>query len=61
MVGMEDICYHVAVAIYCVEAAVRIDLTNPACTSNVNEWLRNWKTIESKKVKYLHFSREDFG
>ena len=31
----------VAAAMYRVEAAVRIGLTNPACTSNTNEWLPN--------------------
>ena len=45
---------------YCVEAAVRIGLANPACTSNVNEWLPNQKTIEPKKIKDLDFCREDF-
>ena len=51
---------YVAAAMYCVEAAVRIGLANPACTSNVNEWLPNQKTIEPKKIKDLDFCREDF-
>ena len=46
---------------YHVEIAVRIGLTNPACTSNANEWLPNQKTIEPKKIKDLDFSQEDFG
>ena len=34
--GMGGTCNHVTAAMYCVEAAVRIGLTNPACTSNAN-------------------------
>ena len=37
MAGMGETFNHVADAMYCVEAAVRIGLTNPACTSNANE------------------------
>ena len=61
MASMEEICNHVAAAMYCIAAAVRIGLTNPACTSNANEFLPNRKTIEPKKIKVLDFSREDFG
>ena len=59
--GMRETCKHVAAAMYRVEAAFRIGLTNPACTSNVNEWLPNWKTIELKKIKDLDFCQEVFG
>ena len=59
MAGMGKTCNHVAAAMYCVEAVVRIGLTNPACTSNQS--LPNEKAVEPKKVKDLHFSREDFG
>ena len=52
---------HVAAAMYRVKAAVRIGLTNPACTRNANERLPNWKTNEPKKLKDLDFSWEDFG
>ena len=58
MAGMGETCNHVAAAIYCVEAAVRIGLTNPASTSNANEWLLNRKTVEPKKIKNLDFSRD---
>ena len=61
MAGMGETCNHVTAAMYCVEAAVWIGLTNPACTSNDNEWLPNRKTIEPKKIKELYFSQEDFG
>ena len=59
--GMRKACNHVAAAMYCVKAAVRTGLTNPAVTSNANEWLPNRKTIELEKIKDLDFSREDFG
>ena len=61
MAGMGETCNHVAAAMYRVEASVRIGLTNPACTSNANEWLPNRKTIELKKIKDLDFSRHGFG
>ena len=58
---MGETCNHVAAAMYCVEDAARIGLTNPACTSNANEWLPSRKTIEPKRIKDLDFSREDLG
>ena len=61
MAGLRETCNHVASAMYRVEVAVRFGLTNPVCTSNANEWLPNRKTVEPKKIKYLDFSREDFG
>ena len=60
MAGMGETSNHVAAAMYRVEAAVWIRLTNLACTSNANE-LPNRKTIEPKTIKYLNFNREDFG
>ena len=41
MAGMGETCNHVAAVMYRVEAAVRISLPNPACTSNPNDWLPN--------------------
>ena len=61
MAGMGETCNHVAAAMYRVEAAIRIGLTNPACTSNANKWLPNRKTILPKEIKELDFSREDFS
>ena len=52
---------HVAAAICRVEAAVRISLTNPVCTSNAHEWLPNRKTVQPKTIKDLDFNREEFG
>ena len=59
MASMGETCNRVAVAMYRVEAAVRIGLTNSDNTSNANGWLPNRKTIEPKKIKDLDFSRED--
>ena len=61
MARMKETCNHVAAAMYRVEAAVRIGLTNTVCTSNAKVWLPNGKTIEPKKIKDLNFSGEDFG
>ena len=58
MTGIGETCNHIVAAMYRVKAAVRIGLT---CTSNANEWLPNGKLIELKKIKDLHFTREDFG
>ena len=60
MAGMGETCNHVATAMYLVEGAVWIDLTNPTCRSSGNEWLLIRKTIEPKKIKDLHFIRKDF-
>ena len=58
--GMGETCSHVVAAMYRVESAVGIGLTNPTYTSNANEWLPDRKTNELKKIKDLDFSREDF-
>ena len=56
MACMVETCNRVAVAMYHVEDAVRIGLTNSDNSSNANEWLPNRKTIEPKKIKDLDFS-----
>lgn len=61
MAGMGQTCNHVAAAMYRVEAAVRIGLTNPACTSSVNEWLPSKQDIAPSKIKNINFNREDFA
>ena len=59
--GIKETLNRVAAAMYHVEAAVPVGLTNPpGCTSNASEWLPNQKTIEPKRIKDLGFSREDF-
>ena len=61
MAGMGETCNHIAAAMFRVEAAVRTGLTNPSCTSSVNEWLPRRKDIEPAKIKDLNFDREDFS
>lgn len=61
MAGMSQACNHVASALFRIEAAVRLGLTNPSCTSLSSEWLPNRKKVTWMKVKDMDFSREDFG
>ena len=51
MVGMGETCNHVVAAIYRGEAAVRIGLTNTACTSNASKWLPIEKLLNRKRKK----------
>ena len=61
MAGMSGTCNHVAAMFFRVEAAVRLGLTNPACTTKSCEWLPNRKVVRPTKVKNLSFCRDDFG
>ena len=61
MAGMSGTCLHVAAMLYRVEAAVRLGLTNPACTAKSCEWLPNRKELLPVKVKDLELGRDDFG
>ena len=60
MSGMYGTCNHVAAMLFRVEAA-RLGLTNPACTTNLFEWLPNRKDIQPTKVKNISFCLDDFG
>ena len=61
MAGMSSTCNHVAAAIFHVEAAMRLGLTNPACTTKACEWLPNRKDVRPIKIKDLNLNRDDFG
>ena len=61
MAGMSQTCNHVAGAIFRIEAAVRMGLSNPACTMVSNQWLPNRKDVLPVKIKNLDFSRENFS
>ena len=61
MAGMSQTFNHVVSALFHIEAAVRLVLTNSACTSIPCEWLPNRKTVTWKKVKDMNFIRKDFG
>ena len=61
MAGLSETCNHVAAALFRVEAAVRLGLTNPACTSSASEWLPNRQEVVPSKVKDIVFNRDDFA
>ena len=61
MAGMSSTCNHVAAALFRVEAAMRLGLTNPACTTKACEWLPNRKDVQPVKIKDLNFNRDDFA
>ena len=42
---MIQTCNHIAAARFRIESAVRNDLTNPACTSEQNQWLPGGKSV----------------
>ena len=47
---MSGTCNHVAALLFRVEAAVRLGLTNPSCTTKSFEWLTNRSTYKSKEL-----------
>eukprot|EP00794_Sanderia_malayensis_P012420 gene12420-biopygen9905 len=59
--GLSQTCNHVAAALFRIEAAVRMGLSNPSCTSKPNEWLPNNKDVEPVKIKNLKLVHGDFG
>ena len=61
MAGMSATCNHVGAALFRIEAAVRLALSNPSCTSKPNELLPNRKDVKPVKIKNLCLSRDDFG
>ena len=61
MAGLSQTCNHVAAALFRIEAAVRMGLTNPSCTSTSCGWLPNNKVVEPVKIKDLKPSRGNFG
>ena len=61
MAGLSQTCNHVAAALFRIEAAVRMGLSNPSCTSKPNKWLPNNKNVQPVKVKDLKLVRGDLG
>ena len=57
---MSETCNHVAAALFRVECAMRVGLTNPACTAKPCEWMPNRKEVQNKKVKDMCLGRETF-
>ena len=60
MAGMPETCNHVAALLFRLEAAVRLGLTNPSCTTKSCEWLPNRKEVKPLKAKDMNLSRDDF-
>ena len=58
---MSSTCNHVVAALFRVEAAMRLRLTNPACTKKAREWFPNRKYVQPVKIKDLNFNRVDFA
>ena len=54
---MSSTCNHVAAALFRVEAAMRLGLTNLVCTTKACEWLTNRKGVQPVKKR----RREDFA
>ena len=61
MAGMSGTCNHVTSMLFRIEAAIRLGLTNPSCTTRSCEWLPNRKAVVAVKAKDLKLSRDDFG
>ena len=61
MAGMSETCNHVTAAMFRIEAAIRLGLTNPASTSTAKEWLPCHKEVSPVKIKNLNFNMEDLG
>ena len=61
MAGLSQTCNHVAAALFRIEAASRLGLNNPSCTSKACEWLPNNKTVQPVKIKDLDLNRDGFG
>ena len=61
MAGMSSTCNHIAAALFRVEAAMRLGLINPACTTKPCEWLPNRKEVKPVKVKDLNLGRDEFA
>ena len=51
MVGISQTRNHVAAALFRIEAAVRMGLTNPSCTSKPFEWLPNKSVVKATTTK----------
>ena len=59
--GIAQTCSHVAAALFRIEAAVRMGLTNPSCTAAACEWLPNSKLVKMTKIRHLKLGGASFG
>jgi len=51
MAGLESTCNHIAAVLFRIEAAMRLGLSNPACTTKPCEWLPNRNEVKQCRVK----------
>ena len=58
---MSQTCNHVAAALFRIEAACRIGLNNPPCTSKPCTWLPNNQSVKPVKISDLKLERDNFG
>ena len=61
MGGIAQTCNHVTAALFRIEAAIRMGLTNPYCIATVCEWLPNNKLVKITKMKDLKLGRASSG
>eukprot|EP00794_Sanderia_malayensis_P008045 gene8045-biopygen6517 len=61
MAGLSQTCNHVAAALFRIEAAVRIGLNSPSCTSKPCSWLPSNRKVVPMRLKDMKLSRGDFG
>ena len=57
MAGMSQTCNHVAAALFCIESASQMGVSNLSCTSSACQWLPNNKSVAPVKVKELNVKR----
>ena len=60
-VGISQAYNHVAAALFQIEAAVRMGLTNLSCTSKPCEWLPKNVIVKATKMNDMKLARRDFG
>ncbi len=61
MAGIFQTCNHVATALFRIEAAVKMGLSKPSCTSKPCKWLPNNAVVKPTKLENMMLSRGDFG
>ncbi len=60
LAGVAQTSNHVAAALFRIEAAVRIGLDSPSCTSKPCKWLSKNKKVVTIKLKNLKLCRNNF-
>ena len=60
MTGMGSTCNHVTAALFRIEAAMRLGLANPSCTTKTCEWLPNRHDAFPCRAKNMNLNRDNF-